>query len=74
MRRWGGVDDGQGRSETLSAVLLHPIQLFVEKRREGQRSQHNELYWRLRVWRADISVSSEMILPPKSFATTISVC
>ena len=36
----------------LSAGQLEPFNLPVDKFAEAQRSQHNELYWRLRAWRA----------------------
>ncbi len=36
----------------LTAELLGPFSLPADKFKEAQVSQHNELYWRLRVWRA----------------------
>jgi predicted alpha/beta superfamily hydrolase len=36
----------------LTAEDLAPFHLPQEKFKEAQRSQHNELYWRLRAWRA----------------------
>ncbi|MFC1499550.1 alpha/beta hydrolase [Candidatus Zixiibacteriota bacterium] len=38
-------------AEPLSPAELEPLQLSDQKCAEAQRSQHNELYWRLRVWR-----------------------
>jgi predicted alpha/beta superfamily hydrolase len=36
----------------LTAAELEPFRLGAGKLAEAQRTQHNELYWRLRVWRA----------------------
>ncbi len=36
----------------LTAAELGPFHLAEGKLKEAQRSQHNELYWRLRAWRA----------------------
>ncbi len=36
----------------LTAQELAPFHLPADKLNEAQRSQHNELYWRLRAWRA----------------------
>ena len=36
----------------LTADELKPFDLPPDKFKEAQRSQHNELYWRLRAWRA----------------------
>lgn len=36
----------------LTAEELQPFNLPEDKFKEAQRSQHNELYWRLRAWRA----------------------
>jgi predicted alpha/beta superfamily hydrolase len=36
----------------LAAEELAPFHLAENKFKEAQRSQHNELYWRLRAWRA----------------------
>jgi enterochelin esterase-like enzyme len=36
----------------LTAQILSGFDLADDKRLEAERSQHNELYWRLRVWRA----------------------
>jgi predicted alpha/beta superfamily hydrolase len=36
----------------LTAEELAPFHLAENKFKEAQRSQHNELYWRLRAWRA----------------------
>jgi enterochelin esterase-like enzyme len=36
----------------LSPARLKPFNLPEDKFNEAQRSQHNELYWRLRAWRA----------------------
>jgi len=36
----------------LTAETLKPYDLPEDKFKEAQRSQHNELYWRLRAWRA----------------------
>jgi len=36
----------------LAAEELAPLHLAENKFKEAQRSQHNELYWRLRAWRA----------------------
>ncbi|MGZ8920988.1 MAG: hypothetical protein ACXW3L_08390 [Limisphaerales bacterium] len=35
----------------LNAEQLKPFDLPNDKFSEAQRSQHNELYWRLRAWR-----------------------
>jgi hypothetical protein len=35
----------------LTAEQLKPFNLPEDKFNEAQRSQHNELYWRLRAWR-----------------------
>ena len=37
--------------QPLSARELEPFDLPPDKFKEAQRSQHNELYWRLRAWR-----------------------
>jgi predicted alpha/beta superfamily hydrolase len=37
--------------QPLRAEQLAPLKLPPDKFNEAQRSQHNELYWRLRVWR-----------------------
>ncbi len=39
-------------SDPLTPEELEPLNLDEGKFAEAQRSQHNELYWRLRVWRA----------------------
>ena len=39
-------------AKPLSHDELAPFGLGADKVKEAQRSQHNELYWRLRVWRA----------------------
>lgn len=36
----------------LTAERLKPFDLAADKFKEAQVSQHNEMYWRLRVWRA----------------------
>ena len=38
--------------QPLTAEQLRPFGLAEDKFNEAQRSQHNELYWRLRAWRA----------------------
>jgi len=38
--------------QPLKADQLSPLNLPPDKFAEAQRSQHNELYWRLRAWRA----------------------
>lgn len=38
--------------QPLNAEQLKPFNLPEDKFQEAQRSQHNELYWRLRAWRA----------------------
>jgi hypothetical protein len=38
--------------QPLGADALRVFQLPEDKFSEAQRSQHNELYWRLRAWRA----------------------
>ena len=38
--------------QPLTAEQLKPFDLPEDKFKEAQRSQHNELYWRLRAWRA----------------------
>ena len=38
--------------QPLTAEQLEPFDLPADKFKEAQRSQHNELYWRLRAWRA----------------------
>ena len=38
--------------QPMSAEQLKPFDLPEDKFAEAQRSQHNELYWRLRAWRA----------------------
>lgn len=37
--------------QPLKAEELQPFNLAADKLSEAQRSQHNELYWRLRAWR-----------------------
>jgi predicted alpha/beta superfamily hydrolase len=46
-------------AEPLTPDQLQPMGLDAGKFEEAQRSQHNELYWRLRVWRA-----LEFLFPP----------
>jgi predicted alpha/beta superfamily hydrolase len=46
-------------AEPLTPAQLEPLKLDAGKFAEAQRSQHNELYWRLRVWRA-----LEFLFPP----------
>ncbi len=46
--------------ETIDDTTMDRLQLTADKRREAQRSQHNELYWRLRVNRA-----LTFLFPPK---------
>lgn len=38
--------------QPMTAEQLEPFDLPADKFKEAQRSQHNELYWRLRAWRA----------------------
>jgi len=47
-----GVDLLHFVDKPLSGEELEEYHLAEDKFREAQRSQHNELYWRLRVWRA----------------------
>lgn len=52
-----GWRDGEDLSffverETLSEAKMSDLKLSAEKKIEARRSQHNELYWRLRAWRA----------------------
>jgi predicted alpha/beta superfamily hydrolase len=61
-----GWKDGEDLSyyldnEPLTPEELEPLNLEEGKFEEAQRSQHNELYWRLRVWRA-----LEFLFPPAS--------
>jgi predicted alpha/beta superfamily hydrolase len=46
-------------AEPLAPEQLEPMGLDAGKFEEAQKSQHNELYWRLRVWRA-----LEFLFPP----------
>ena len=46
--------------EMLSDAAMEQLKLNTGKRKEAQQSQHNELYWRLRVWRA-----LAFLFPPK---------
>jgi predicted alpha/beta superfamily hydrolase len=56
LRRIGWKDGEDLRyyldAEPLTPEQLEPLNLDPGKFEEAQRSQHNELYWRLRVWRA----------------------
>ena len=47
-----GVDLLHHIDRPLTAEQLQPFNLPEDKFNEAQRSQHNELYWRLRAWRA----------------------
>jgi S-formylglutathione hydrolase FrmB len=47
--------------QPLTAAALEPYRLEPRKFAEAQRSQHNELYWRLRAWRA-----LTFLFPPES--------
>ncbi len=47
-----GVDLMHFVDKLLTASELAPVHLAENKFKEAQRSQHNELYWRLRAWRA----------------------
>lgn len=64
LRRIGWRDGADLRlfvdEQPLSAAQLAPLGLPANKVREAQVSQHNELYWRLRVWRA-----LEFLFPPE---------
>jgi len=56
LRRIGWKEDAHLRhfldEHPLTAEQLAPLKLSEGKFKEAQTSQHNELYWRLRVWRA----------------------
>jgi predicted alpha/beta superfamily hydrolase len=47
-----GVDLLHFVDRPLTAAELEPFHLASDKFKEAQRSQHNELYWCLRAWRA----------------------
>lgn len=47
-----GVDLLHFVDQPRTAAELAPLHLADNKFKEAQRSQHNELYWRLRAWRA----------------------
>lgn len=55
LRRIGWQDDVNLRyfldEHPLTPAQLEPLKLPADKFKEAQISQHNELYWRLRVWR-----------------------
>lgn len=63
LRRIGWSDDANllyhVEEQPLSKEELEPLGLSEGKFKEAQESQHNELYWRLRVWRA-----LEFLFPP----------
>ncbi len=56
LRRIGWKDDQNLRhfvdEPPMTADQLEPLNLPADKFKEAQVSQHNEMYWRLRVWRA----------------------
>lgn len=64
LRRIGWQDDVNLRhfvdEPPRTPEQLAPLKLAENKFREAQVSQHNELYWRLRVWRA-----LEFLFPPE---------
>lgn len=64
LRRIGWRDDVNLRhfvdAPPLTPEQLVPLKLAENKFKEAQVSQHNELYWRLRVWRA-----LEFLFPPE---------
>ena len=64
LRRIGWRDDVNLRhfvdEPPLTPEQLAPLKLAENKFKEAQVSQHNELYWRLRVWRA-----LEFLFPPE---------
>ncbi len=63
LRRIGWRDGANLRhfvdEHPLTPAQLEPLRLPDNKFKEAQVSQHNELYWRLRVWRA-----LEFLFPP----------
>lgn len=67
LRRIGWRDDKNLRhfvdEPPLTPEQLAPLKLAENKFKEAQFSQHNELYWRLRVWRA-----LEFLFPPEQLA------
>jgi predicted alpha/beta superfamily hydrolase len=56
-----GVDLLHFVDPPLTVAELAPFHLSDDKFKEAQRSQHNELYWRLRAWRA-----LTFLFPPQS--------
>ncbi|HAV62931.1 MAG TPA: hypothetical protein DCY13_11270 [Verrucomicrobiales bacterium] len=68
LRRIGWVDGVNLKHHLdevpLTAEQLAPFNLPPDKLKEAQTAQHNELYWRLRVWRP-----LEFLFPPQKSAT-----
>jgi S-formylglutathione hydrolase FrmB len=62
---WSQADLMHFIDKPLTAEALRPFNLPPDKFAEAQRSQHNELYWRLRAWRA-----LSFLFPPRSIVST----